>query len=133
MRNEPPISTSSPRETTTFRPDASAERVTSRAAAPLLTASAARPGQPPEPALHAAAAVAAATVGQVELEIAVAGRHSLQGLTRGSESGARPRLCGAPRRWPLSTRRSSGRCSAAARVAIRAASWSAWAAPRPHA
>ena len=41
MRNEPPISTSSPRDTTTWRPAAKAESTSSSAAAPLLTTSAA--------------------------------------------------------------------------------------------
>ena len=39
MRNEPPISTSSPRETTTLRPAARAESASRTAAAPLLTTS----------------------------------------------------------------------------------------------
>ena len=90
MRKEPPISTSSPRETSTLRPAASAESTSSTAAAPLLTDQRRLgAGETREPALDTRSALPAPAGGEVVLERAVAARHRGHGRLRcGCERGS---------------------------------------------
>ena len=84
MRKPSPISISSPRETITSRPSASAASASSTAAALLLTTSAASaPGQPPQDSRDVVLARPARPGRQVELEVRVAARRLAHVVERG--------------------------------------------------
>ena len=121
MRNEPPISTSSPRETTTSRPGARAARASTRAAALLLTT---RPASAP---VSAPSSRSARRLRSPRRALAGSSSRSQAASSSGGRaaatargSGARPRLVCRKTPVALSTRASGSPRAASISAAMRA-------------
>ena len=129
-RNEPPISTSCPRETSTSRPGASA--ISSRSTAPALLLTAKAASAPVSRVSRAATwvsrvprAPSSKSYSRLLYERATCATWS----TAASEREARPRLVCSITPVRLSTGRSPGRCQPASRAPAAAARASALKAP----